>query len=173
MDNAGKEIVPVGKGDAVTHDAEVVPEVLLAPHVLPEPLVGPVGELEDLMEEEGEHVEEEEVEGEILHPMPVVVFDMVAVVLHRIEDLILDHPPCSPDADHLLDTLVVYGQVGDPTVVVPYLLSLFEPVLEVVDERGVFRAVQGNGACPLVDVGPAFPVFVLHVHDLVLVAAAH
>src|SRR5208282_502591 len=109
MDNAEEEIVPVGKDDAVTHYAEVVPEVLLAPQMLPKPLVGPVGELENLVEEEGEHVEEEEVEGEILHPMSVVVLDMVAVVFDGIEDRILDGPPFSRDTNHLLDTLIVEG----------------------------------------------------------------
>ena len=54
------------------------------------------------MHEEGEHVEEEEVEGEVLLPVAVVVLYVVAVVLYRIEDLVLYHPAGPSDPDQLL-----------------------------------------------------------------------
>ena len=65
-----EQVFPVGEGDRVTVNTEMVPEVLLAPKVLPEPLVRPVGQFEDLVEEEGDHVEKEEVEGEVLRRCP-------------------------------------------------------------------------------------------------------
>ena len=74
----------------------------------------------------------------------------------------------SRDTDHLLDALIVEGQIGHPTTVIPYSLSVFEPVLEIVDETGLsLVAVQGNIACPLVDMGPALGIHMLHMHDLV------
>jgi hypothetical protein len=107
--DAEQQVVPVREDEGVAEHTDVVPEVLLTPNILPEPLIGPVGEFEDLVEEEGEEVEEKKVEGEVLHPMAVVVVDMVAMILHGVEDLVLDHPSRSPDTNHLLDTVVIEG----------------------------------------------------------------
>ncbi len=54
-------------------DPEVVPEVFLASQSLAEPPVQVVGKLEDLVHEEGEHVEKEEIKGEMILPVAVVV----------------------------------------------------------------------------------------------------
>ena len=55
--NIQKEGLPTGEDEDVAGDAEMIPEVLLAPQLLPEPLVRPVGQLEDLMEDSAIYAE--------------------------------------------------------------------------------------------------------------------
>jgi len=76
--------------------------------------------------------------------MPVVVLDVVAMVLHGVEDFgsrsstVISRYGPSPDA------LIVEGQIGDPTTVIPYPLSVFQPVLEKLTDGLVLVAVQGR-----------------------------
>lgn len=72
--------------------AEMVPQVSLASQLLPEPLIGPVSQLEDLVQKEGEHIEEEEVERQVLYAVAIAMVDTVVMVLNGIENLVLDHP---------------------------------------------------------------------------------
>ena len=74
----------------------------MLPSFFLKPLVDAVGHLEYLVHEEGEKIAHEEVHGEVLLAVAVVVVDVVSLILHRVEDLVFPHPPRPSDADQFL-----------------------------------------------------------------------
>lgn len=77
----GKQGFPIREDEHPHGHSQMVPEIPFTPQFLSARPVEFVGQFEDLMHEEGKKVQKEEVEGEMLFPMPVVVFDMIALIL--------------------------------------------------------------------------------------------
>ena len=65
-----------------------------------------IGELKDLVHEEGKKVQKKKVEGKMLHPVAEVVFDVVALVLERVEGFVLDLPPAPAYPHEFFDVLL-------------------------------------------------------------------
>ena len=98
-----------------------------------------------------------------LLPVAVVVLYVVAVVLYRIEDLVLYHPAGPSYPDQLLHILVVDAEIGHPAIVIGDPVPILYPVFEVVDHHGLPVVVEWNVIYPLVDMGAPLAVFRLHM----------
>jgi hypothetical protein len=112
----------------------MVPQVSLAPQFLSARLIEPVGQFKDLVHEEGEHIQEEEVEREVILSMTAIVFYAASMVLRRIEDLIFYLPSAPSDARQFFSICFLCHDVRDPAIIAGSLAFLvIKTVSEVVD----------------------------------------
>ena len=102
----------------------MIPEVPLAAELCSQLLVDRVGKLKELMHEEGEEIEKEEVEGEMLLAVAVVMLDVVPLVLQGIKGFIFNLPPAPPDVYQILYVPFMNAHIRDPAAVVGRLLLL-------------------------------------------------
>ena len=98
-----------------------------------------IGQFEDLVHEEGEEVQEKEVEGKMPYPVAEVVLEVIALVLERIEGLVLDLPSAPAYPHELFHVLLIDRQIGDPRIVVRPLPLVVKLIGEPVDRWGVHR----------------------------------
>src|SRR5208337_1217598 len=112
------------------------------------------------MHEEGEEVQKEEVEGEVHRTVPVVMFDVIALILEGVEYLVFYLPSAAPYPHQLLDVPLINDQIGHPAAVIGDLSPVLDPVFEEVDRDGFLVAIQRHAVYPLVDVSA---VLILHL----------
>ena len=82
--------------------------------------------------------------------MAEIVLQVVALVLERVERLILDLPTRPRGAHQLDDVVGGRHQIGDPGIAIVDLAVLDDPELDEVDARRVGTAVQRQTGDPLV-----------------------
>ena len=122
--------------------AHLVPERAAGTEEGAHTLIQAIDQLEDLVHEERQQVEHEERLRQVPVAVAEIVLQVVALVLERVERLILDLPTRPPGAYQLGDVVGGGHQVGDPGIAIGNLAVLDDPELDEVDERRVGLAVQ-------------------------------
>jgi hypothetical protein len=87
------------------------PQFHLRPQFLPDPAEQPAAQLLDLIDQEGQHHQQNQNRGQIPASVAVIVLEMVALILQRIEGLILDLPSTTSGPHHFLDSTPGQGQI--------------------------------------------------------------
>ena len=73
--------------------------------------------------------------------MPVVVLEVVALILQRVERLIFDLPACSTAPHEVKDIACAHPQVCDPAEVLDLVLANL-PILDEVDPDVRSRSIE-------------------------------
>ena len=85
-----------------------------------------------LVNGKGQHHQHGKDNRQVLFAMTKVVFEMVALVLERIESLVLDFPACPTAAHQRVGIVFVNREISDPTEMANFIAFDF-PVFQKID----------------------------------------
>jgi len=77
-----------------------------------------------LVDQKGQQQQTRQHRGQVLLPVPIVVFKVIALVFQRVLGLVFDPPACPAPARHRTDGVGPQGQVGYPRPLVAGLICL-------------------------------------------------
>ena len=99
--------------------------------------------------------------------MPIVVFDMVALVFQGVKGFIFNLPPGTASFNQFRHIVSGYGKIRYPTVLIGGL-SIFidEPVLEKVNLIGSLGTVEGDVVDPLILMASPFSIGSFYIFGL-------
>src|SRR6266545_7616401 len=77
---------------------------------------------------------------QMLHAVPVIMFEMVVLIFKRVESFVLDLPPRSTTAHHRFDRACIERDVSDPAPA-GYLPLLVGLLVEQIVDLHIYRAL--------------------------------
>jgi hypothetical protein len=138
IEQSPKNILQSGKFQGVKQGSHMLPEPFTAALFLQDRLEERKGQLLNLVDQKSQHHQQGKVDRQILFAVSVVMFEVVPLILERIEGFILDFP-AGPSTSHQVKN-VEFGhrQVGNPAKVVDFVALDF-PIFNEVDLKTAFR----------------------------------
>jgi hypothetical protein len=165
--NTEQQGFPILKDEHPDDISQALPQMPFAPKVLSALLIQAVCQLKDLMYEERQEIQEKKVHGQMPRAMAIFVFDVVALILQRVEHPIVYLPPASPTSYYFYHRVFMKGDIRYPTVVIGVLAcGIVQPVLNIIHPHGLAIAIEGHCIDPFIHMASPLKVFVLQPGNL-------
>ena len=86
------------------------------------------------MKEKGQEIQKEEVIGQILFSMSVIVLDMISLIFQSVEGLVFNFPSGTAGLDQFYDIFCCDLKIRDPAIAVSDFAINHEAVFKEIDE---------------------------------------
>ena len=154
IDEGLEEGSPALNGKAEEKGAHLVPQAAHRMMFLQGLLKERTAALLELIDQKSQHGQKSKKAGQILGSVAVVVFEMVALVLERVEGFVFDFPAGASSSHNDIDGIGGEGLIGDPGEV-RFFLWTDLPVFHKVDAELGMAAVERQVMDPAEAMGDA------------------